>query len=325
MPIYKTGNILHYFQDLDNRNFQEIQRSQIYEEKEKLERLFNDSSDTVFIPAGRNLITLLSSQLNYIFTTLEEPQLRNIDYVTRKYTEYILKIKPSFREGLEGLRERYLDFADLDGGKTRNKQTIHLLIKQAKEILNGTYRCADGEDRLYINDGSYVKINFASSGQQEIVWVLNLLLYCHLYNKKTFLILEEPETHLYPETQRLVAEMLSVFRGEEENSMLITTHSPYILGSFNNMLLAGQLVEPTTEEPVKKLLHKKTWLKPDGFLAYHVQKGSIKDALDRDGNLTLINNYLIDGAAEKINSINDAILSAQAVAGPENNKMEKNK
>ena len=57
----------------------------------------------MFIPAGRNLITLLSTQLNYIFTSLEGTQLSNIDYITKRYTELILKLKPSFESGMAGL------------------------------------------------------------------------------------------------------------------------------------------------------------------------------------------------------------------------------
>jgi predicted ATPase len=51
--------------------------------KKELNKLFSDDYDTVFIPAGRSLITLLATQLNYIYSTMEDAQKRAIDYCTR--------------------------------------------------------------------------------------------------------------------------------------------------------------------------------------------------------------------------------------------------
>ena len=61
--------------------------------------MFNDEYDSIFIPAGRSVITLLTSQLNYIFASMDDEQKRSIDYCTQKYIEYILKIKPLFSNG----------------------------------------------------------------------------------------------------------------------------------------------------------------------------------------------------------------------------------
>ena len=89
--------IKDYFVELDSHGtFADFNWHQKEHEKKDLDELFNDPFETIFIPAGRNLITLLSTQLNYIFTSLEGSQLRNIDYVTKRYTELILKLKPLF-------------------------------------------------------------------------------------------------------------------------------------------------------------------------------------------------------------------------------------
>ncbi|MFQ7748764.1 MAG: hypothetical protein ACLRJV_16530 [Eubacteriales bacterium] len=47
------------------------------------------------------MITLLSAQLAY-FTSLEESQLRNIDYITKRYG-IDLKLKPTFGYGMDAL------------------------------------------------------------------------------------------------------------------------------------------------------------------------------------------------------------------------------
>ena len=57
-------------------------------------------------------------------------------------------------------------------------------IELVKQILKGEYRNVDGEERLQVSQNRYVKINFASSGQQEAVWILNVLFYSLLKGKK---------------------------------------------------------------------------------------------------------------------------------------------
>ena len=66
-----------------------------------------------------------------------------------------------------------------------------------RQILHGEYRNIDGEERLQVGQERYVKINFASSGQQEAVWILNVVFYYLLNNKKAYFIIEEPESHLF--------------------------------------------------------------------------------------------------------------------------------
>ncbi len=56
--------------------------------------------------------------------------------------------------------------------------------------MNGSYRYTENEERLYLSDGKYVKINLASSGQQEVVWLFNLLFYYLIEQRKVFLIVK---------------------------------------------------------------------------------------------------------------------------------------
>ena len=49
--------------------------------------------------------------------------------------------------------------------ETRIEQAVDMI----RAILNGEYRVINGEERLYYKSEDYVKINYASSGQQEAV------------------------------------------------------------------------------------------------------------------------------------------------------------
>ena len=57
-----------------------------------------------------------------------------------------------------------------------------------QKILRGTYRYSNGEEQIVLEDGKYVKINFSSSGQQECVWILNLLFYYLVQQKEILFI-----------------------------------------------------------------------------------------------------------------------------------------
>ena len=71
-----------------------VQSIQSGELKLQLNDLFKDDCETIFIPAGRSLISLFTSQLNYLFTTMDDEQKRSIDFCTQKYIEIILRIRP---------------------------------------------------------------------------------------------------------------------------------------------------------------------------------------------------------------------------------------
>lgn len=56
-------------------------------------------------------------------------------------------------------------------------------------------------------------------------------------------IVEEPEQNLYPNSQKALMECLVRSIQCPSNRLIFTTHSPYILGTVNNCLYAGNLME----------------------------------------------------------------------------------
>ncbi len=264
----------------------------------ELNFLFNDKYDTIFIPAGRSLITLLTTQLSYIFTSMDESQKRTIDYCTQKYIELISKIRPLLTDGIMGYYES-MPF---------NKEystIIRKAINLTNDILKGRYVFSNGEEKLFIDSDRFIKINFTSSGQQEAVWIFNILLYQLINNKRTFIILEEPEAHLYPDAQKQIMELLSLFMNSD-NSLLITTHSPYILGAINNLLYASQVynkADSNKRVQVERIISKDYFIQTCN--AYFVNDGLIETCIDTDDSLII--NEVIDGASQVINNDYDAL------------------
>jgi Uncharacterized conserved protein len=266
--------------------------------KKALAELFDDDFDTVYIPAGRSMITLLASQLDYIYATMSDAQKRGIDFCTRRYWEEILRLRPEFYDGLSGLR-RDNDVA------TELADTVMLARKVIDEILKGEYRSKDREERLVIDNGRYVKINFTSSGQQEVVWILNLLFYYLIKRRKTFFIIEEPESHLFPDAQKNISNLVSLVANEGHEALL-TTHSPYVLGSLNNLLYAGQMKEGL-QEATGRVIDKRFWISPNTFGAWFIRDGMADDCMDAE--IGLIRNELIDGISEVINNEYEELFS----------------
>ena len=80
-----------------------------------------------------------------------------------------------------------------------------------QKILQGSYKYIDGNEKLQLaQSDKNININFASSGQQDSLWILNLIYYYLANDKPTCFIIEEPESHLYPNTQKDIANAIGV-------------------------------------------------------------------------------------------------------------------
>lgn len=269
--------------------------------KTEIYGLFRDEDTVVYIPAGRSMITLLSQQLGYIYATMDEMQKRSLDNCTKDYLERILRLKPEFSEGLQGL-------ALYSGAKTSlSPDTVKQALNLIKKILRGTYRYSNGEEQIVLEDGKYVKINYSSSGQQECVWILNLLFYHLIQQKRTLFIVEEPESHLFPESQKYISELIALVV-KMGHSVLLTTHSPYVLGTLNNLLYAGTLA-PKYQDDADKIISKLFWIEHDKFDSWFVEDGTIENCMDRE--IQMIQNERIDEISKVINADFDMLLELQ--------------
>ena len=299
-----SADLENYLEDLDSQIFRDITKAQLQQKRKKLIELFKDPYETIYIPAGRSMITLFTSQLNYIFASLDDMQKRSIDYCTQRYVELVLRLKPTFTKSMEGMIQESKDNAS---GKSA-LALPRVFADKVNAILQAKYRYENGEERLYLDSGEYIKLNFTSSGQQETVWVLNIMFYYLLQNRQVFLILEEPEAHLYPDSQMLMTDLLGFFVSGK-NALLASTHSPYILGEINNLLLANTIgkMGARQEAAVKEVIDKRAWLDCGELAAYHTHDHLVKGAMSEG----LVCNEFIDGASQAINERCDNLLTIQ--------------
>lgn len=269
----------------------------------KLADLFDDPYETVYIPAGRSVLTVMGSQFSYFYSTMDDEQKRLLDSCTRDYLERVMRLRPQFANGLEGLVE----------GKELTKAQQNLYkeaLSLVQKILKGKYTTSDEEERIWVDDTHYVKINFASSGQQEIVWILNLLVYYLARKQPVFFIIEEPESNLFPESQKLVVELISLVVGAG-NAVLLTTHSPHVLGTVNNLLYADSVGKVFAEQ-TEQIVSRCKWIDSKACTALFVKDGQAADCMDRE--LMQIDNSLLDQISHGINKEYDALFAIEQQA-----------
>lgn len=289
-----------------NNNYFSIAQLGIPEEeiklfKSELYKMFDDCCSVVYIPAGRSMITLLSQQINYIYAKMDDIQKRSLDTCTKDYLERILYLKPEFSQGLIGLMSSFAQKSAL------SSKIIKEALNLIKLILRGTYRYSNGEEQILLDNGKYVKINFSSSGQQECIWILNLLFYYLLQQNPILFIIEEPESHLFPESQKYITELIAM-TNTWGHSVVLTTHSPYVLGTLNNLLYA-HTVGCKYPEKTNKIISKSFWVNFNQFDSWFVKNGKVQNCMDSE--IHMIQNERIDEISKVINNDFDQILNLQ--------------
>lgn len=306
-----SKKLISYLSKYDDKAFDELlnlpNNGKI---KKNIDTFFENTEEVIYIPAGRSMMTLFSSQLMYMYSVMNDDQKRSLDYCTQNYLERIMQLKPSFSSSVQTLIKDKIELTDIKIDKENLEQCAELM----KQILHGEYRNVNGEERLQVSEDRYVKINFASSGQQEAVWILNVVFYYLLNNKKTFFIIEEPESHLFPDAQKLMTEFISLAKNGG-NKVLLTTHSPYILGTINNMLYANRISKKVNKSKVAKIMNRLKWLQFEKLSAYYVESGVIRSCLDKE--FESIDNEVIDGVSDVINSDYDRMLELWYDSGME--------
>ena len=119
-------------------------------------------------------------------------------------------------------------------------------------------------------------------------------------------IVEEPELNLYPVTQRdLLRELILLVNRREDNQLLVTTHSPYILSALNNLLYAAQVGCKHPAE-VEKIVSEDCWMPASEVAAYALENGKIVSIMDTE--LQQIAAERIDGVSEDLNKEYEQLL-----------------
>ena len=136
-------------------------------------------------------------------------------------------------------------------------------------FLGLTFKSSEKEDQILIGDKE-IEFKYCSSGIQSIVPMLMIIDYCLKQDYFSCFVIEEPEINLFPTNQleliRFIVSKLNQDEGIE--SLIVTTHSPYVLSILNVSILAGKILEknPQLADEVSAIL------KPE----YHLHSSEIE-------------------------------------------------
>lgn len=129
------------------------------------------------------------------------------------------------------------------------------------------------------------------------------------------LFIEEPEQNLYPESQRLL--LLSLVKalkqaqeaGPQMSSIVMTTHSPYVLSVVNVLFRASAYYGDSHNAAVFDVIDSNLLLPKGSYSAYFISDGRFTDVLDAD--VPMFSGNELDGVSdwvdEKIARLNDLI------------------
>lgn len=108
------------------------------------------------------------------------------------------------------------------------------IYEKLDSVCNGNMILSPKEGFNFQIDGSGEKLKLIniSTGLKALVIIKALLLNGSLEKKGT-IILDEPEIHLHPEWQKLLAEIIVLIQKEFDMHILINSHSPYFINAID--------------------------------------------------------------------------------------------
>ena len=223
----------------------------------------------LFIPAGRSFFTSVGKAL-----------------VAFEHSGILDPITIEFGRRFASMRERQI--------RRPPSQESSLAKALFTEILGGQLRSEGGKEYLATSDGRLIPFSALSSGQQELL-PLAVLLRSVLpslakgvpsrvmnYRRNTFI--EEPEAHLFPRAQNRLVEILASVVKKRNHNLILTTHSPYVLAKFNNLIKAGQLARKFRSDPrLNAIVQEESWIPPKSVSAFAIIDNRLHPIIDEFG------------------------------------------
>jgi hypothetical protein len=283
-----------------DRNFElrrQLERSLLTELGE------NYFDDQTFIPAGRAFFTSLGK----IVAGLDS--MGGLDPIAIR-----------FARQFAAMRSGYYSY-----GPRISKDFSTKRKKVMNSLFGGTVIFDRDDEYIEMADGRRIPPQFLSSGQQELLpmWVvMDLMSHQEEWQRefaksrrekipKSLLFIEEPEAHLFPSAQYLLLSFLigTIRSTSNRRSLIMTTHSPYIMSILNVYLKAGQLGRrKALQSNVEKIVPKECWLEQSEISAYALSGGELR-SLMIDG---LIDAQYLDSVSDDIARLFSKLLLIEA-------------
>ena len=153
----------------------------------------------------------------------------------------------------------------------------------------------------------------SASGYQSLIPLILTVEDLRSFVVRRFII-EEPELNLYPTAQKdLIYNLVSGLDPEktyQDAEWVFTTHSPYVLSSFNTLMLAYKVGHQSDENRAKvdAIIPSRHWINPDDFAAYSVDGGTAESIIS-DEDYGLIDASRLDNVSDEFADEQEALFT----------------
>lgn len=255
--------------------------------------------ELTFIPAGRSFFANLQKNV-FSFLSNNMP----IDYFLKEFGSTYERVKEMYR-----IKDRIF-----------KKQDFTHLNSLIREIIVGDYSYRDGQDWIDSGKASKINLSNASSGQQESLPMAIILSTLPFASSSHLFVIEEPEAHLFPISQKNIVNLISLIFNltHGRHKFIITTHSPYVLTAFNNLIQANNSLQElsTHHKPTTKVLNSLFKLVPKNQIldiadvkAYTLQDGKLTSITNEESKL--IDTNIIDEVSTEFNDVFEKLLELE--------------
>lgn len=231
------------------------------------------SFDSIYIPSERNFLHLIAENtLGLINNNIQIPK-------------HLLNSGQDYEKAIQTIKELPLTIIDKKIKYKREGKTSY----------------------IYHNETEKVDLLESASGLQSVIPILLLVEYSKsLKDEYNFnFVVEEPELNLYPKAQHELIKYLVKNCLVNRKNLILTTHSPFVLASINNLLLAFDKGKTKPTE-VNRIIKKESWLDPKNFIAYELKNGKAKKIMN--DKLGQINENMIDIVSDSFSDEFDKLL-----------------
>ena len=184
------------------------------------------------------------------------------------------------------------------------------------DILNIQVSFNNNGDTIYLtNEHKELKLSQASSGIQSIIPLWTVFNQYVESKKKQMLVIEEPELNLFPSTQHFLIDWIMKKMRKSNGSIVITTHSPYVLSVVDNLILAREILNKSNNKrkiqpQIKELIPSMALIDFHEVSSYFFHSdGIVKDILDTE--LKSVGAEYIDEASNELGYIFDELCNIE--------------
>ncbi|SHJ45063.1 AAA family ATPase [Pseudobutyrivibrio xylanivorans] len=259
-------------------------------------KVFKQEYVSIFVPAGRSILAT-NSEFFHAFTP------NKYDILMNDFIERIRLLQKQYSQSLEDIVEdrKKLSTVEIDFDSVKRAKSL------VRKILKGDYINDQNGERIYYDGRRYVKLIQASSGQQEVLWIVLLLFSIILNKQKVFLTIEEPEAHVFPNAQKDIIELIALMINSTDSTVVLTTHSPYVL-TAENLLMYSSKVEGDSELE-KSVVDRKYRIDYKKVQSYLIKNQEIENIMDYEN--AMIDATKIDEVSMLINESLDKLLDLE--------------